>query len=570
MTRWNWKRISSPNLQTTLFVLVVVILAYLVLPPLFFTIKSSLSVARGFGPARFSFKNYQDLFSFEDTAAMVFNSFRFAVGSSVIALLFGTLLAWIVERTNTPFKKLAYLSSFTSFAIPGIIKVIGWILLLGPEAGLVNILLKGVFGLKTPPFNIFTMTGMIFVEGIVWAPVVFLFMAAPFRSMDPSLEESASMSGAGIGRTFYHITFKLALPSALSVLLLTFVMAIEAFEIPALIGIPGSIMVLTTEIYLKLKRGLLPQYGLASAYGVLLISFVAVGLYFYSRVTRQAQKFYTITGKGFKPRLIDLGRWRYVTTGLVLLLPAFLVLPLIVLIWCSLLPYYMKPSLEAFSTLTLHNYVAAFQSTNVLDSLKNSLFISLSTSTFTMLLTAVIAWLVVRTTIRGKLILDHMASFTLVFPSVVLGVALLVTYLTLPLPVYGTIWILVVAYITRYIPYGIRYCYPGLLQINKELEESAQMSGAPWGTVFRKIVIPLMMPSLFAGWIYIFLLSVRELTVALLLYSPRSQVISVTIFEMWDFGKTSELAAFSVSVSLILVLIAALLQKASRRYGLRV
>lgn len=558
------------DFQRFLFIAVLVILVYLVIPPLFFTVKSSLYVAKGFEPARFSLKNYQDLFAMQGTAAMLINSLWFAIGSSLIALILGTLLAWIVERTNTPFKKLAYLSAFTSFAIPGIIKVIGWILLLGPEAGLINVWLRDLLGLKSSPFNIFTMTGMILVEGVVWTPVVFLFMAAPFRSMDPSLEESASMSGAGIGKTFYHITFKLALPSALSVLLLTFVMAIEAFEIPALVGIPGAVIVLTTEIYLKLKTGLLPQYGLASAYGVILISFVAVGLYFYSRVTRQAQKFYTITGKGFRPRLIDVGRWRYLTTALVFVLPTFLVLPTLVLFWSSLLPYYAKPSLEALSRITFANYLSAFQSANVLDALRNSLFISLSSATTAMLLAAVIAWLVIRTNIRGKWVLDHLASFTLVFPSVVLGVALLLTYLTLPVPVYGTIWILVLAYITRYIPYGIRYCYPGLLQINKELEESAQMSGAPWGIVFRRIVVPLMMPSLFAGWIYIFLLSVRELTVALLLYSPRSQVISVTIFEMWDFGKTAELAAFSVSISLILVAIAVIFQKLSRRYGLQV
>ena len=251
-------------------------------------------------------------------------------------------------------------------------------------------------------------------------------------------------------------------------------------------------------------------------------------------------------------------------------LPTFLVLPLLVLLWTSILPYYMKPSLEALPRMTIANYLSAFQSTNVLDALKNSLFISLSSATVTMLLTSVVAWIVIRTNIRGKGLLDHLASFTLAFPSVVLGVALLLTYLKLPIPLYGTIWILVVAYITRFIPYGLRYCSPGLLQINKELEESAQMSGAPWGTVFRKIVIPLMMPSLFAGWIYIFLLSIRELTVALLLYSPGSQVISVTIFEMWDFGKTGELSAFSVSVSILLVAMAAIFHKFSKRYGLQV
>jgi iron(III) transport system permease protein len=558
------------DIQKVLFAAVLAILCYLVIPPLFFTIQSSFYVAKGFEPPTLSLKNYKDLLATPGTGPLLLNSLWFAVGSSVVALVIGTLLAWIVERTNTPYKNLAYLSAFTSFAIPGIIKVIGWILLLGPENGLINVWLRDLFGFQKSLFNIFTMTGMIFVEGVLWTPVVFLFMAAPFRSMDPSLEESAYMSGASVAKSFYHITLKLGLPSVLSVLLLTFVRAVEAFEIPALVGIPGGIMVLTTEIYLKLKTGLLPQYGPASAYGVALILFVSLGLYLYSNVTRQAQKFYTITGKGFRPRLLDVGKWRYVTIALILLLPILLVLPMLVLLWSSLLPYYVKPSREALSAVTLANYVSAFHSSNVLGALKNSLFISIVSATATMLLTSVTAWLVIRSNIRGRWLPEQLASFTLSFPSVVLGVALLLTYLKLPVPVYGTIWILVIAYITRYIPYGIRYCSPGLLQINKELEESAQMSGAPWGLVFRKIVVPLMMPSLFAGWIYIFLLSVRELTVALMLYSPGSQVISVIIFEMWDFGKTGELAAFSVSICLILVTIAAMFHKLSKRYGLQI
>ena len=462
------------------------------------------------------------------------------------------------------------MSAFTSFAIPGIVKVIGWIMLFGPEKGIINVWLKELFQLPSAPFNIFTLTGMIIVEGVVWAPVVFLFMAAPFRSMDPSLEESALMSGAGPVQTFYHVTLKLAFPSVLSVLLLTFVRAMEAFEIPVLIGIPGRVLVLTSEIYLKLSSGLLPQYGMASAYGVVLISLVSIGLYFYARATRESQKFYTITGKGFRPRAIELGKWRYVTTMIVFVLPTLLALPLLILMWTSVLPYYMAPSTDAIGKLTAANYTAAFQSSNVWTALKNSLIISLSSASLTMLLTAVIAWVVVRSRIYGKGVLEHLTSFTLAFPSVVLAVAMLLTYLKLPIPVYGTIWILVLGYITRYIPYGLRYCSPGLLQINKELEESAEMSGAPWFTVFRRIVVPLMMPSIFAGWVYIFLLSIRELTMALLLYSPGSEVISVTIFKMWDFGSLGELSAFSVSVSLLLVGMAVIFHKPSRRYGLQV
>jgi iron(III) transport system permease protein len=558
------------DFQRLLFLVLLAILCYLVLPPLFFTIQSSLYVETGLDEPRLSINNYTGLFSTPGTAVVLLNSLWFALGSSLVALALGTLLAWIVERTDTPFKNLAYLSAFASFAIPGIVKVIGWIMLFGPEKGLINVWLKEFFNVQHSLFNIFTLTGMILVEGMVWAPVVFLFMAAPFRSMDPSLEESALMSRAGPIKTFYHVTLKLALPSVLSVLLLTFVRALEAFEIPILIGIPGRVLVLTSEIYLKLSSGLLPQYGMASAYGVVLISLVSIGLYFYAGATREAQKFYTITGKGFRPRLIEMGKWRHVTTIIVFILPALLAMPLLILAWISVLPYYMAPSVEALRHLSIVNYTAAFQSPNVWLALKNSLIISLSSASLTMLLTAVIAWVVIRSNVSGKGVLEHLASFTLAFPSVVLAVAMLLTYLKLPVPVYGTIWILVLGYITRYIPYGLRYCSPGLLQINKELEESAEMSGAPWSIVFRRIVLPLMMPSIFAGWIYIFLLSVRELTMALLLYSPGSQVISVTIFKMWDFGTLGELSAFSVSVSVLLVGLALIFHRLSRRYGLRV
>jgi iron(III) transport system permease protein len=558
------------NVQKFLFLGALIILGYLVIPPLFFTVKSSLYVGKGLKPATLSLKHYRDILSSADTITMLVNSLQFAIGSSLVGLVIGTLLAWVVERTNTPLRSLVYLSAFTSLAIPGIIKVIGWILLLGPEAGLINVWLKDLLGLQSSPFNIFTMPGMIFIQGMLWSPVVFLFMAAPFRSMDPSLEESASMSGAGIGKTFYHVTFKLALPSVLAVLLLTFVRTMEGFEVPALLGIPGGITVLTTEIYLKIKAGILPKYGLASAYAIILIFFVLGCLYYYSRATRQSQRFYTITGKGFRPRLINVGKWRYATLALIFILPAFLVLPVFVLLWASFLLYYTKPSLEALSTITFANYLALFeQGSIVLVAFKNSFLVSLSSATAAILLTAVTAWIVVRTNIRGKWLLDHLASFTLVFPGVVLGVALLVTYLTLPIPLYGTIWILVVAYVTRYIPYGIRFCYPGLLQINKELEESAQMSGASWGTVFRKIVVPLMMPSLFAGWIFIFLHSIRELSVAILLSSPGIEVLSVAIFDMWENGQITEVGAFSISLMLILVAIGLGFRKLSTLYGLQ-
>jgi iron(III) transport system permease protein len=548
------------DLHTVLFMAVAAILAYLVLPPLFFTVQSSLAPPRG--ATGLSLRHYVEVFSNPGTLGMVGNTLWFGLGSSAMALVVGTLLAWLVERTNTPFKSLAYLAAFTSLAVPGIIKVIGWILLLGPEAGIINIWLGGVF-------NIFTLHGMILVEGMIWTPVVFLLMVVPFRSMDPSLEESAYLSGANVARTFFHITFKLAIPAVLSVLILTLVRSLESFEIPALVGVPGGVAVLTTEIYFKIKSGLRPDYGAASAYAVILMLMVSVGLYYYSRISQDSRKFSTITGKGFRPRELDLGRGRYLAGLLLLLLPAIVVLPVLALLWASVLPYYRGPTAEAIATLTFDNYRGVVENLTIVTALKNSVVVAIGAATATIFLTALTAWIIIRTNVPGRWILDHLASFTLVFPGVVLGVALLQTYLALPIPIYGTLWILVLAFMTRYVPFGMRYTSPGLLQISRELEESAQLSGAGWWTTFTRIVLPLMMPVLFGGWIYIFLLAVKELSVALLLYSPGTSVISVKILDMWENGQITELSAFALVVTAALVVIAMVFHQLSMRYGVR-
>ncbi|MEK6563151.1 MAG: ABC transporter permease subunit, partial [Candidatus Binatota bacterium] len=281
------------------------------------------------------------------------------VGSAGCALGVGTLLAWLAERTNAPFRTMAYVSAYLSFGIPGIVKVIGWILLLGPKAGILNVAaaaLTGVF----PIFNLFSLPGMILVEGLLWTPVVFLLMATPFRSMDPSLEDSAAVFGGSGWQVFKRVTLPLALPSVLAVLILTFVRSLEAFEIPALIGIPAGIDVLTTQIYLQIRGGFLPKYGEASAYSILLMGLVGLSLIPYYRVTRHTHKFTTVTGRGFRPRRIDLASWRWLGGFLLLLLPLVQVLPLGALMWASLLPFAKQPSAEALALLSLRNYATAF------------------------------------------------------------------------------------------------------------------------------------------------------------------------------------------------------------------
>jgi iron(III) transport system permease protein len=388
--------------------------------------------------------------------------------------------------------------------------------------------------------------------------------------MDPTLEEAALVAGSRDWQVFRRVTLPLALPSVLAVLILTFIRSLEAFEIPALIGLPAGVEVLTTKIYLQIRSSFIPKYGEASAYSILLMLIVGIVLFAYHRVTGQTHRFTTVTGKGYRPRRVDLGRWRWLGGSLLLVLPVLQLLPLAALIWSSFLPYVQRPSSKAVSLLTVKNYAAAFSDNTIIWAILNSLTISVVAASGTVLVTFLAAWLVVRTNISKRWFLDQLATAPLVFPGLVMGVAILKMYLTIPLPVYGTIWIIVFAFLTRYLPYGMRFSYAGLLSIHRELEESSATCGGNWGQTITKILVPLMVPALFAGWVYVFLITIRELSLALLLYSPGSQVISVTIWELWENGRIGELAAFSLVITAGTVLLAVVFQRFAQRYSLQV
>jgi iron(III) transport system permease protein len=553
-----------------IFIPVSLLVAYLVLPPLFFIIYSSFVPPMEAESQALTLFNYTEIFSsLSDFKLLIWNSLVFSIGSSAWALLFGTTLAWLAERSNAPFRAVAYVSAFVSFAVPGLIKVIGWILLLGPEAGFLNVLVGSVTGIS-PLFNVFSMTGMVLIEGFLWTPVVFLLMAAPFRSMDPSLEEAAVVAGSSDWQVFKNVTVRMAMPSVLAVLTLTFVRSLEAFEIPAIIGIPAGIEVFTTQIYLALQEGMIPEYGFASAYSVILVAVVALALIPYYRVTQHAHRFTTITGKGFNPRRKDLGSLRWLGGTLLLLLPGIQLLPLSALFWASLTPYLRAPSMAALRNLSFQNYVTAFHNDQILGSIRNSLIISATSATAVIALTFFAAWIVTRTNLKLRWSLDRLVMLPLVFPGIVMGVAILKMYVSVPLPIYGTIWIMVAAFSARYLPYAMRFCHAGLLGIHKELEESATASGATWMQAARNVIVPLMLPALFAGWIYIFLITIRELSIALVLYSPGSEVISVVIWELWDNGAVGTLSAYALGITAGTVLLASVFHKVTRRYSLNV
>jgi iron(III) transport system permease protein len=520
-------------------------------------------------PAMFTFGNYRIAYGSPETLRTLGNSLEFALGAALVSFFIGTLLAWIIERTNTPFRKLFYAITIVPLIIPGILFTISWIFLASPKIGVLNVALTSVFGLSKPVFNVYSMGGMIWVDGLHYSTMAFLLMSAAFRGMDPSLEESSLMSGAGIARTMWRITLRLAFPAVVSTLLILFVRALESFEVPALIGLPVKLQVFTSSIYEAIEQ-YPSQVGLASSYSMLLLLITSVGLYLQSRVASRGGKYTTMSGKGFRPRQMDLGGWRFVTAGIFVIYFLLIVaLPLAVLLWSSLQKYYRSPSLAAAHHLTFDAYRYIIHLPALRTAVVNSLLLSFGCATAVMLLSAVICWIVVKTKLPGRWLLDNLASLPLVFPGLVLGLSFMIVSLKVDIGIYGTLWILLLAYITRFMPYGMRYTNTSMIQIHKELEESAAMSCATWSSTFYRIVLPLLKPGLMAGWIYVLIVSIRELSSSILLYSPGSETVSIVIWELWQNGQYVELSALSVMLIFVLLALVSLAQYIGSKFGVK-
>jgi iron(III) transport system permease protein len=543
---------------------------YIAVIPLVFLLWQSFRTPQTAAAAAvWTFENYVTAYGTGETFRLFLTSIRFASGASVFAFVVGTTLAWMNERTNTPFKSVFYALSLIPLVIPSILFTVAWILLASPQIGIVNQLAQNWLGLEQPLFDIYSMGGMIWVDGLHYSPMAFLLMSAAFRAMDPSLEESATMSGANIWQVLWRVTLKLTWPAIFATILILFVRSIESFEVPALLGLPVGIEVFTSSIYTAVHR-YPSQIGLASAYGVALLLITTAGVYAVSRLSGKGSKYATMTGKGFRPRQIDLGAWRWATAAaFVLYFALIVVLPFFVLLWSSFQHFYTVPSREALRNLTLDPYRFVFSYPDLASTVWNSVLLSFGSATVVMLVTSVICWIVVKTRIRGRWLLDNIASLPLVFPGIVLGLSIMIFYLNVDVGIYGTIWIMFIAYITRFMPYGLRYNTTSMLQIHRELEESAAMCGASWTTTFRRIVLPLLKPGLVAGWIYVMIVSIRELSTSILLYSPDTRVVSIVIWELWQNGQYVELSALGVLFILSLFVLVLLARWVGGKYGIR-
>ena len=554
--------------QFFLVALAAAVIAYLTIVPLATLIYGSLKSGPPGAPGSLTVEHYISLFQNWRLPGALLNSLIFSVGSSFLAFSAGLYLAWMTERTNVPWRGAIYTCVLVPMIVPGILTTVGWILLFGRRTGIVNIVAMQYLGLSEP-IEIYNMPGMIWVQGTDQIPLVFLLLAASLRSMDPSLEEAAMVAGSGIIRTALRITLRVLLPAILAVWMITFVRAIESFEVPALIGMPAGILVFATEVYLATKS-VPTDFGMASTFAVVYLAITTVGVIFYLRWTTASEQYATITGKGFRPTAFDLGKWRVLFACVTLLLCLVLfILPVLVVIWSSFLPFYMAPSQAALASLSLENYQNLWSHPLVHRGLWNSFVLGISSSTVTMLLTAISAWIVVRTNWRGKGALDFLAFSPIAMPGLVLGIAILWLYLMLPVPVYGTLWILLIAYVTKYLPYGMRACSSSMLQIKKELEEASEASGAAWLHTFRRVILPLLAPGFVAGWIYVITHSFRELSTSIMLYRSGTEVIAIVLFEMWDGGQYPQLCALGMVLVAILVVISLIARAVGARYSIQ-
>lgn len=498
---------------------------------------------------------------------MAANSLVFGVGATLVAVSLGTLLAYLIVRTDVPFRAPLFVLVLVPLLVPGVLYTISWIFLASPRSGLLNRLLEPLFGAGA--LDIFSMGGMILVEGLHLTPLVFLLLAAAFRSFDPALEESALVSAASLFTVLRRVTLPLVRPALFASVFIVLVRALEGFEVPALLGVPAGKWVFTSRIWRALTA-YPANFGEAGAYSLVLLVITGLGVFLLSRFSPRSPAFETLTGRGARSRPLRLGRWRWPAAGAILFYALIaVVLPLLMLVYVATQPYYSTPSFASLSKTTLTHFSAAATHEGTLTALRNSLLVCAGAATAAVLLAALAAWGVVRTRARGRWLIDGLASLPIAVPGVVLGAALLVVYLRVPAPIYGTLWILLIAYVTRYLPYGMRYLSVSMTQISRELEEAAQASGASWWQSFRRVVLPLVAPGLLAAWLLIVTVSLRELSSSLLLYSPGNEVLSVRIWLLYQGGQLPELAALGVMLVATLTVLSAIAFLVWRRVGVR-
>jgi iron(III) transport system permease protein len=515
--------------------------------------------------------NYTEVFSDRRTYTVLIDTFAFAFVSLAVALGIGIPIAWIAERTDFRAKTLLFTLMAIGLLIPGFAVAMGWLFLLHPRIGLLNQLFQSVFGISSP-FSITTILGMGWVQGLNLAPLAFIMTAAVFRSMDPSLEEAAEVHGAGPFRVLRQITVRLAWPGIMAASIYVFMTAFAAFDVPAIIGWSNRIFTFSTYLYLLLNpQDVLPRYGLAAAFSTIALVIAALASWWYGAMQQRSRQFAVVTGRAYRPKLAPLGRraigaWCFI--GVYLLLSK--IMPILLLAYASALPFFQLPSAQAFLTMSLSHY-ATLPWELVFRAVSNTAILAVLVPTVTLAISLAFSWIVLRSRIPGRAGFDFIAFLPHAVPSIIFGVgALLLTLFVLQraLPLYGTIWILLIVFVIARISYGTRMTNSGLIQIHTELEESALVSGASTWDAFRRVTVPLLAPALLYAWLWIALLTFRELTLAVILSTADNLTFPVVVWSLWLGGGLGQASALAMVMLLMMTPLIAMYWVIARRQGL--
>ena len=538
--------------------LVIVLAVLLCLYPTAMLLRGSLTAGALGKFGALTPSNYISVYRSAETYRLFGVTLLYAAAVALVAVLAGLGLAWIAVRTDTPLASEMGWLVFIPYAVPGTLTSVGWILLANPNTGFLNDLARRVVGPWVTPFNIYSFAGMVFVAAMPATVLAFTFLAVALRAMDPALEEAGGMAGAGPVRTGWKVSLPLIWPAVLSMLAMLLILGLESFDVPAFIGIPAKIYVFTTQVFVQTSVKIPPDYGMAATYGILPLVLAVILTFVYQRSLIQPERYATISGKAYRPRRIKLGPWRWLTFAI--FTGAFVVaavLPVLTLLAVSLAPTLNHIRDFTFRGWGLHYYHAILSDPVALRAIRNSIILAVLGASAAMLAAFFVAFLITRTKLRGRGAIEYVLFLPFAFPSIVLAVGVLWGYIRFPIAVYGTIWILMIGYVTKFLPYGLRSMSGSLLQIHRELEESGRMSGATLGQVVRRIVLPLSVPGLIAGWSLLVVVFMREFSMSLMLWSSGSEVVTVLFYDYWTNGRFGQLGALGmllIAISLLLVL----------------
>jgi iron(III) transport system permease protein len=536
--------------------LLLAILGFLVIYPVLTLLLGALTdtnpVVDGLNLQGLSVSNFLTVLTNPNVAEALLNTLVACGGGTAIAVAIGLLFSWIVVRTNTPFKGFIAAASILPLFAPPLVAGVAWSILGSPRTGLINTVFKWM-GLDWR-VDFYSLWGLVFVFGIYYAPYVYMFTSSALRNMDPSLEEAAEISGASAFSTLFTVTFPLIMPAIVSGMLLSFIVMLGIYGVPAVLGAPANLNVLTTYIF-KLTNWTPPLYNTAAAVAIILMVVTGLLVYLQQKVL-SGKSFTTVAGKAFRPRSLDLGPWRWLTFALgVIYLLAVVILPLLALIVAAFRKFLFIRDVSALFDMraySLMHFNAIFDNPLTMRSVYNAIEVGIITAVVGGVLAFAIGYTIHRTRLPGRSAIDLISTVPVAIPGLVVGVAYLWAWIGIPGGLYGTIWILALAFIARFMPDTVKSLSTSFLQIHRELEEAAWVCGKGTLATIRTVVLPLARPGVIASMTLLFVLSIRELGSSLFLYTSNTMVMSVLLLDYYEGGNVGKTAAFSLVQTVLL------------------